>query len=244
MKFGTWFQPGNFFRDWRLGCKSDKPMKTSLFLFFLAASAPVFAQNWSIGAGTGPFVFGDFVRRTMRIGNEGGSELQTSTLSAATRAGLAVDLERSFSDRFAVRVEGAFTHAPLAVKASGNQEFSIDAGNIDITTLMVPLVFRINPRGTFRLHVMGGPAYAAYRITNRPNAAGTVPPFRGTRDDWGAALGAGVAWQWSERFAVEGQLTDIGTRSPFRRSDFSGLGATEIPYTHNIHTTIGVRYRF
>ena len=208
-------------------------MKAIVFLIFLAVASPLSAQNWSVGGGTGAFVFGDFVRRTMRIGNEGGSELQRSTLSASTRVGVAVDLERAFSERFAVRLAGAFTQASLALKTSGEEEFSIDAGDIDVTTVMLPMVFRINPRGTFRFHLLAGPAYAIYEIADV-----------GTRSDWGVALGGGVAWHLSERVAVEGQLLDIATESPFRESDFSGLGATEIPTTHNVHTTVGIRYRF
>jgi hypothetical protein len=212
-----------------------------VLLFLTATSAP--AQQWSLGASAGPFFFGDFVRRTMRIGNEAGSELQTSTLSAATRAGVSVDLERSFGERFAVRAEATFTRAPLAIKGGG-AELEVEAGDLDIVTLMVPLVVRINPRGSLRFHILGGPAHAAYRITNRPNAALTIPAFRGTQAGWGLALGGGVAWQWSERFAIEGQITDIATESPFDESDFSGLASVEILRPHNVHSTAGIRYRF
>jgi hypothetical protein len=211
-------------------------------LFFLIATSAT-AQQWSFGAGAGPFFFGDFVRRTMRIGNEGGSELQTSTLSAATRAGVSLDLERSFGERFAVRAEAAFTRSPLAIKGGGS-EVEVEAGDLDVLTLMVPLVVRINPRGSLRFHIMGGPAHAAYRVSKRSNAALTIPTFTGTRSDWGLAFGGGVAWQWSERFAIEGQITDIATESPFDESDFGGLASVEIPKPHNIHSTLGIRYRF
>lgn len=217
-----------------------------LLLLLLCIAAPAEAQNWSVGVGSGPFVFGHFVRRTARVATPEGSATQTSTLSAATRAGLAVDIERSFGERFAVRLEGAFTRAPLAVKGDERQDDAVEisAGDIDVATLMLPLVVRINPRGTFRFHVMGGPAAAAYTIRTRPNAAGSIPVFRGTRTEWGAALGAGMAWQWNERFAVEGSIVDVNTASPFRKDEMGGLGSVEIERPDNLHSTVGIRYRF
>jgi opacity protein-like surface antigen len=209
----------------------------------LAASAQ--AQDWSLGAATGPFVFGDFVRRTLQAGTEASSGEQKQRLSAKTRPGLAVDLERRFSDRFAIRLEGTFTHAPLAIKGSGNSGgVTLESGTINVATAMVPLVFRFNPHGTFRFHVMGGPAYAVYDISNGSNPS-TLRTFTGERTRWGAALGGGVGWYFSDRFAIEGQITDISTSSPFRRSEFaSGLARIEIPRTRNVHTTIGIRYGF
>ena len=217
-----------------------------LLLLLLCIAAPAEAQNWSVGVGSGPFVFGHFVRRTTRVATPEGSATQTNTLSAATRAGLSVDIERRLGDRFAVRLEGAFTRAPLAIKGDERQDDAVDipAGDIDVATVMLPLVFRINPRGTFRFHIMGGPAAAAYTIRTRPNAAGSIPVFRGTRTEWGAAFGGGVAWQWNERFAVEGSVVDINTSSPFRRDEFGGLGSVEIERPDNLHSTLGVRYRF
>ncbi|HEY3054298.1 MAG TPA: outer membrane beta-barrel protein [Thermoanaerobaculia bacterium] len=220
--------------------------KTLLVLVVCAALAKASeAQNWSVGVGTGPFVFGDFLRRTLRTGNETGSGSQTTRLSAATRAGLAVDIERNLSDRFAIRLEGAFTRAPLAVKGSREGGVALDAGTMNVGTFMVPVVFRINRSGAFRFHVMGGPAYAVYDISNRSNTTSTLRPFTGSRARWGAALGGGVGWWLSNRFAIEGQLTDISTTSPFRRNEFaSGLGRIQIPRPHNVHTTVGIRYRF
>ena len=223
-------------------------MKKSLLI--LAACAvvitPLQAQNWSFGAGAGPFVFGDFVRRTLLTGNEGASGQQTTRLSASTRPGLSVDLERNLGgDRFAIRLEGTFTHAPLAVKGSGSGGVALDAGKINVSTFMTPLVIRLNPRGTFRFHIMGGPAYALYNISRRSNSTSTLSPFTGTRARWGAGLGGGLDWQWSPRFAVEGQIADITTTSPFKRSEFpAGLARVKIPRTRNVHTTIGLRYRF
>ena len=67
----------------------------------------------------------------------------------------------------------------------------------------------------------------------------------GTRGRWGAVGGGGVAWWLGPRFAIEGEADDIVTASPFRRSDFAtGLGSLKIPKTHNVHTTVGIRYRF
>lgn len=221
-------------------------LKSMCFLMLFAATTiPAAAQSWSAGLGTGPFVFGDFVRRTLLTGNEGGSGEQTTRLSASTRAGLTADIERNLGDRFAIRLEGTFTRAPLAVKGSTSDGVSLDAGKITVGTFVIPLVLRLNPRGTFRFHVMGGPAYAVYDISRRSNASATLAPFTGSRARWGAAFGGGVSWQWTRTFAVEGQITDIATPSPFQRTDFpSAFGRTEIPRTHNVHTTIGLRYRF
>src|SRR5512142_1744616 len=95
-------------------------MKKSLVVIAVCAacSASVQAQDWSIGVGTGPFVFGEFVRRTLTIVTETGTGEQTTRLSAKTRPGLSVDIERSFAPRWAVRLDGTFTHAPLQVKGS------------------------------------------------------------------------------------------------------------------------------
>jgi hypothetical protein len=216
--------------------------KLPIPLLLLAFALPATAQDWSVGLHTGPFVFGDFVKRTLRLGNEGSSgESGTDILSAATRAGAAVDVERNFSDRWALRIEGTATHSPMSVKGSTDDGFHIPAGDIDVGTLMLPIVFRINPHGALRFHIMGGPAYAAYHVTSGTNA---FPVFVGTRTQWGAAFGGGVAWQWSERLAVEGNLTDIVTSSPFREEDFPTRQNLEFPKTHNVHTTIGVRWRF
>lgn len=223
-------------------------MKKSLLVFAACAFvvAPLRAQNWSFGAGTGPFVFGDFVRRTLQTGNEGAGGQQTTRLSAKTRPGFVADLERNLGgDRFAIRLEATFTHAPLAVKGSSSGGVALDAGKINVGTFTTPLVIRLNPRGTFRFHIMGGPAYALYNITRRSNSSSTLSPFTGTRARWGAALGGGLDWQWSPRFAVEGQIADVSTTSPFKRSEFAGgLAHIQIPRTRNVHTTVGLRYKF
>jgi hypothetical protein len=42
----------------------------------------------------------------------------------------------------------------------------------------------------------------------------------------------------------EGQVTDIDTASPFEKSDFAAASLVKIPRTHNVHTTLGLRWRF
>ncbi len=165
------------------------------------------------------------------------------TLSAATRAGLLVDLERSFAPRWAVRFEGTFTQAPLAVEQGDDEGVELDAGEVDISTFTLPLVFRINPRGALRFHLMGGPAYALYRIRGTPNASG-ITPLDKNSGEWGLAAGGGAAWWISDRFAVEGNISDVVTSSPFDREDFPDSPGWTIERPHNVHTTVGVRLRF
>ena len=104
------------------------------------------------------------------------------------------------------------------------------------------VVFRINRNGAFRFHVMGGPAMAVYR-GNAPSPS-AQPAFEGTQQEWGFAYGGGVGWWMTDRFAIEGNLTDITTTSPFDAGDFPNSTALDIPRTHNVHTTIGVRWVF
>lgn len=222
-------------------------MRRHLHLFAVLVAFPLSAtaQNWSLGVHTGPFVFGDLVERRFRpIAGEPGSETVTMTLSARTRPGLAVDLERSFAPRWAVRLEGTFTSAPLAVEDEGDEEgVALDAGEVDVSTFMLPLVFRVNPRGAFRVHLLGGPAYALYRVHGTPNASG-ITPLDETRGEFGLAAGVGVAWALSDRFAIEGNLSDVVTSSPFDREDFPPGPGWSIPRPHNVHTTVGARFRF
>jgi hypothetical protein len=220
-------------------------MRNAILLALLLAP-PAAAQNWSVGAGAGPFVFGHFVERTTRITTGESTATQTITLSAATRAGVYVDVERRLGDRFAVRLEATFTRSPLAIKGTERQDdaVSIPAGDIDVTTLALPLVIRINPRGTFRFHLLAGPAAAAYTVRTRENAQGSIPVFRGTREEWGALLGAGVAWHLSDRMAIEATVADINTSSPFKREEIGGLGSVETPRPNHLHSSVGIRYRF
>jgi len=211
----------------------------------LLAALPLSAQSWSIGAGTGAFVFGDFVERKFRGPGspDQPSQTVTNTLTAATRAGLAVDIQHELADRWAIRVEGAFTRAPLRIEDSGGGQ-SVSAGDLDVTTFMVPLVFRINRNGALRFHVLFGPAYAVYRPSGTPNADASIRVFEGSRSEWGGAAGFGAAWHLSDRFALEGEITDIVTASPFHREDFPNTPGLNIPKPHNVHTKVGVRYRF
>jgi hypothetical protein len=112
-----------------------------------------------------------------------------------------------------------------------------------VTTASVPIVIRFNQRGTFRFHVMGGPAYAMYDIT-RVTPAQSTGAFQGTRSQWGGAAGGGVGWWFSDRFAVEGQIVDIITSSPFHREELGASEGIKIPKPQNVHTTVGVRVRF
>ena len=210
----------------------------------LLVAVSTHAQNWSVGAGAGPFVFGDFVERTLLIESGESSDTQTLRLSAATSPGFTADLERRLSDRFAVRLEGTFTRSPLEVRGDDSDGVTLDAGEIDVTTFALPIVYTINRRGSFRFHVAAGPAYASYRIERDDDDASTIRVFTGTRSAWGLSLGGGVSWHWSERFSLEGKLTDVATASPFRREDFPALNRIRIERPHNIHTSAGIRYRF
>lgn len=223
-------------------------MKKNLTIaaLLLASALPLTAQDWSLGVGTGAFVFGDFVERRMRTGTPEGPSTTTSIiLSAATRPGLSVDLERSLSDRWAIRLEGAFTRAPLGVEQkSEGDPIEIDAGELDVATFTLPIVFRINRNGAFRFHLHGGPALAMYRADAQENVEGADPAFEGTQNEWGVAFGGGVGWWLSDRFAVEGNITDIITSSPFARDEVPDVPGIEIKRPHNVHTTVGVRWRF
>jgi hypothetical protein len=222
-------------------------MKKSLrfaLLLLVAFALPATADEWSIGGGTGAFVFGDFVRRTL-LPTTGNSNPSPSVikLTGKTRPGILADVERDFSDRFAVRLEGSFTNARVAVRDEGGSEIGLDAGKLDVSTFMLPLVVRINPHGSLRFHLLGGPAYAIYHVRQTIGTT-QIPLFPGTRNRWGFAGGAGVDWWFGRRLAAEGQVTDIDTASPFEKSDFAAAALVKIPRTHNVHTTVGLRLRF
>lgn len=220
-------------------------MKTHLaaLLLCLLSSGALEAQSWSASVGTGPFVFGDFARRTFTIETEDDRAEHTIDLSAATRPGLTVGIERELNERFAVRVTGTFTRAPLEV--AGDDGVELDDVNIDVATIAVPLVVRINTNGTFRFYVFGGPAHAAYRINGNVRNGTGLPLFEGTRNDWGLTAGGGVSWRLSDRISIDGEIDDTVTRSPFRESDLPGGGSgLEIPRPHNVHTTVNLRWRF
>lgn len=221
-----------------------KKLLPALLLLLLTTTSAA-AQNWSLGVRTGAFVFGDFVERTLRAGNTTPGDKQTVTLSAGTEPGLAVDLEKSFNDRWAIRAAGTFTRAPLAIKGESEDEtFELDAGDVDVATFSVPLVFRINKNGNLRFHVLAGPAYAAYRTHTQNNAFNEVPVFEGTRGEWGLTAGAGLTWRWSDRFGLEAGIADTVTGSPFKRSDFPDVPGIDLKRPHNVHTTVGIRWMF
>ena len=210
-----------------------------------AVTLPAAAQNESIGIHTGAFVFGDFVERRLRpVGGTGAEDPITLTLSAETRPGLSVDFERSFADRWAVRLEGTYTRSDMKIKQNGtDQGVTFDAGEVTVTSFSLPIVFRINPKGTFRFHLMAGPAYVMYKFEAEAHQP-TLSIPGSTRNEWGAIAGGGVAWWISDRFAVEGNVTDIVTSSPFEEVDNTDTPGVDAKRPHNVHTTIGVRFRF
>jgi hypothetical protein len=107
-------------------------------------------------------------------------------------------------------------------------------------------VFNINPHGAFRFHIFGGPAYANYKV-RRENVTPTtsIQAFNGTRGKSGVVYGGGVDWWLGDRFAVTGDIQDITTGSPFERSDYPPTATgINIKRPHNVHTTVGIRYRF
>ena len=225
---------------------TDAMTKTLRFtlLLLVAIAVPAAADEGSVGGGTGAFVFGDFVRRTL-LPTTGNSNPSPSVikLSGKTRPGILVDVERDFSERFAVRLEGSFTNARVAVRDEGGSDVGLDAGRINVSTLMLPLVVRINPHGALRFHLLGGPAYAMYHVKQKVGVS-QIPLFSGTRNRWGFAGGAGVDWWFGPKLAAEGQVTDIDTASPFEKSDFAAAALVKIPRTHTVHTTLGLRWRF
>jgi hypothetical protein len=217
----------------------------AVFALALALAVPAVAQDWSLGVGSGPFVFGDFLERDVRIiTGEPPAAFKTLVLSAATRAGLSVDVERRLADRWAIRLEGTFTNAPLSLaeKDTSGDGNELNGADLDVTTVMLPVVFRVNRSGAIRFHVMAGPAVAFYR--GKAPSASDEGLFNETQMEFGGAFGGGVAWWVSDRFAVEGNLTDIITTSPFNREDFSNTVHVKILNPHNVHTTAGVRWRF
>ena len=210
-----------------------------LFALCLLTATTATAQNWSVGGGTGAFVFGDFVKRTDTLGNETGSAKSVTTLSAATRPGVAADVERDFGRWLGIRLGAAWTYAPL--RASG---VNIDAGHIGVTTFVLPAVVNLN-RGAFRVHLMAGPAYALYHANARGGGGTGFPLFNGTRGRAGGMAGGGVAWWWSHRFGLEGEISDTVTASPFRLADITpSAKGVRIERPQNVHTTVGIRYRF
>ena len=127
----------------------------------LLLTLPTYGGEWSLGAGTGPFVFGHFAERRTSIVIEGSSATTTSKLSAATRPGGTANVERAFSNRLALRLEASWTRAPMKVKSDSGKGVAFDAGHASITTFSLPFVFTFNPHGTLRFHAGAGPAYGS-----------------------------------------------------------------------------------
>lgn len=204
------------------------------------------AGDWSVAVGSGPFLFGQFARKSLIAGTPESTTKITTSLSAATRAGGTVDVEHGFSDRFAVRLESSFTKAPLSVKTgSGRGGVELGTGDISVTSVILPLVFRINPRGAFRFHLMGGPAFANYDVRRTASAQASNFLFGGSRGQYGVAGGAGLGWWLGQHIAVEGQIVDIVTSSPIARQEFTvATRGVSIPRPKNVHTTLALRYRF
>ncbi len=168
-------------------------MKKLPFLaFVLLSTFPLAAQNWSVGVGAGPFVFGDFLERRVRIGTgEGTTGVTTLVLSPLRGRGRWSIWSAAINDRWAVRLEGSFTNAPLRLEQSGanGNGSDLDSGDLDVSTFVLPVVFRINRSGAFRFHVMAGPALALYR-GDAPGGVSSQPLFEGTQNQWGLAYGA------------------------------------------------------
>jgi opacity protein-like surface antigen len=222
-----------------------KKRLSTLLLAGLFLSLPLYGSDWSVGGGSGVFVFGKFVERSLR-GSTGGGPISVSkvNLSARSRPGLSLDVEHGVSDRIAVRLEGTFTHAPLTVRSERGEGVALDAGSIDATTVALPLVVRLNPHGTFRFNLMGGPAYAMYHIKRHATPGSAIAPFEGTRSRSGVTFGGGIEWWFSSRWAAEGRVSEIVTGSPFRKSDFAAPDSITIPRSRHTHTTAGIRLRF
>ncbi|HXG58051.1 MAG TPA: hypothetical protein VNL91_03435 [Thermoanaerobaculia bacterium] len=219
-------------------------MLQRLLAALLLTALPATADDWSLGLAGGPFGFGRFAERTMIAETEAGTKRSEIHLSAATRPGLSADLQKRIGGRISARLEGTFTRSPVAVRGATGSGVALDAGRIAVTTFALPLVVHLRPGGALRFDLFAGPAYALYHVRRRRSGAG-LALFEGTRSGWGTVAGAGMAWRWNDRFALEGRASDIATSSPMRRSDFPrNATGVRIPRPHNLHVTGGIRYSF
>lgn len=222
---------------------SSFTLRSLILALALVLTSAAARADWTLGAGAGPFVFGTFAERTSRIITGSGGGSTTSKLSASTRAGGSLDVERSVTDWLGVMLEGSWTRSPLRIKGSSGTGVSFDAGEMSVTAFALPAVVHLNRRGAFRFQVEAGPAYCSYRLT--PRSGGTVALFEGTRSRWGGEAGGSVDWWLNSQLAIEGRAVDLVTTSPFRREDLAAPSVgVKIPKTHNVHTTLGIRYRF
>lgn len=221
-------------------------MLVRIFLLLLFA-IPCSAQHWGVTFGSGPFIFGSFAESRSRISNGLETKVIEHVLSASTTAGAVAGVERFYNDRVSLRAEVSFTKAPIAVKSSGDEEdsVSVGVGDMSVSAFVIPVTFRFNRRGTLRPFISAGPAAVAYDVEPSTSTR-SVPLFRGTRVRAGAAASAGAEWWISNRWIIRGEVIDIVTQSPLKESDLSGAQTlqSEITIPHNLHTTIGVAYRF
>src|SRR5438132_893337 len=121
-----------------------------LALLLLATPLPSHADGWSLGVGTGPFVFGYFAERTSHVGNEATGGSTRTRLSAATRPGGSADVENDINEWLGLRLDAFWTRAPMKVKSSSSQGVTFDAGRASITTFALPLIINLNRHGAFR----------------------------------------------------------------------------------------------
>lgn len=233
------------------GVAAWRGVRSCVFLILLLAAVPSQAQEWSLGVATGPFVFGDFAEHEAAIAVGDHQEKVRTTLSADTRPGLLIDVERNWNDRFSVRLESTAARAPMSAKSLSSDDdpsgegVSLEVGTMDVLTFALAAVWRFNRDGAFRPYLLAGPAFALYRM-DEDEDSGAEPLYRGTRGEAGVIGGAGLEWWWRPRVGVKVELADIFTRSPLRRGDFAGGPSSrlEIESPHNVHTSVGVRYRF
>lgn len=225
-------------------------MKVAALSLLLLTAAPLSAGDWRINLGTGPFVFGNLAEKKSTISNSEQTVHITSSISAATRPGASVDLERDLNSRFSLRLGSTFTRSPVAVKTKSSNDdpssdgVNLDVGDLNVTTLDLAAVFRFNSGGSLRPYIFAGPGYAIYNMKSEPD--GPDPLFEGTRGRLGAVAGAGLEWWWRENFAVRAELSDVYTQALLKRSDFSGPTpeSLELSKPHNVHTVFGITYRF
>lgn len=225
-------------------------MRSAFLLIVAFLLAPVAARGegaWTIAAGSGAFVFGDFVEIHTTVENELDRLEIEETLSARTRAGLQVQIARWIDERWSIRADGTFVRAPFSVETASNEErgVALEVGEIDVVTIALAAAFRFSRGGRLRPYVFAGPAWTRYKID--PNEeTGSPPVFSEPRSELGGVAGAGVEWWLSDRFALRGEISDTLTPSPFEREDFPGVNENEleIPDLHHIHTVVGALYRF
>jgi opacity protein-like surface antigen len=229
-------------------------MKAAVLLLILTSliARPLTGADWTLGLGGGAFFWGDFVERHATITNEFETIEHVSTLSAATRPGVALTLDRSFNQRFAIRFEANAARSPLAIKSGSSssdpngESVSLRIGDMNVYSMTLAAKWRFNRGGALRPYLFGGPAWAIYQV-ERNEESGAIPIFEGSRGRLGIHGGAGLEWWLSRRLAIRGEISDIYTESPIEMEDFEApvpRERLEINRPHNIHTTLGLAWRF